>query len=123
MKVACLVVALSLALAISLPHAAEDTRDLTGIYEGELNSASHTLRITATLVQTRDQVAGLWSTSSGSGSGRNDGYCLRWCNLGLGRCSDGPMPGFAQGLGDHQRSRGHPRRALYDHELSGYERG
>jgi signal transduction histidine kinase len=38
LRIACLVVALSLALAISLPHAAEDTWDLTGITKANSTS-------------------------------------------------------------------------------------
>jgi len=97
MKVACLVVALSLALAISLPHAAEDSRDLTGIYEGELNFASHTLRITATLVQTGDHVAGLWSTSSGSGSGTMTGTVSAGAILDWEGVQTAPCPGALRG--------------------------
>ena len=73
MRIACLVVGITLALTFALPPTAENPGDLTGIYEGELHFPSHVVPITATLVQTPDQVAGLWATVFESGSGTSMG--------------------------------------------------
>ena len=117
MKVSYRVVAFSLVMAIAVSGAVEEPGDLTGIYEGELHFPSHVVRITATLVQTQDHVAGLWSTVFESGSGTITGTVIAGSTLGLERCPDGSVPGCAEGYSDHQRSRGDPRRTLYDHEL------
>ena len=98
MKVSYLVVAFSLVLAIPASCAIEEPGDLTGIYEGELHFPSHTVRITTTLVQTQDQVAGWWSTVSESGAGTLTGSVIAGSILHWKGIQMAPCPGALKGV-------------------------
>src|SRR5262249_33064156 len=98
MRVSYLVVALSLVLAVPASCAIEEPGDLTGIYEGELHFPSHIVRITATLVQTQDHVAGLWSTVFESGSGTITGRVIAGSTLDWKGVQTAPCSGAMKGI-------------------------
>jgi len=98
MKVSYRVVAFSLVMAIAVSGAVEEPGDLTGIYEGELHFPSHVVRITATLVQTQDHVAGLWSTVFESGSGTITGSVIAGSTLDWKGVQTTPCPGALKGI-------------------------
>ena len=98
MRVSYLVVALSLVLTTPASCAIEGPGDLTGIYEGELHFPSHSVRITATLVQTQDQVAGWWSTVLESASGTITGSVIAGSTLDWKGIQMAPCPGALKGV-------------------------
>ncbi len=98
MKVSYLLVAFSLVLAIAASGAIEEPGALTGIYEGELHFPSHVVRITATLFQTQDHVAGLWSTVFESGSGMITGSVIAGSTLDWNGVQTTPCPGALKGI-------------------------
>lgn len=114
MKVSYLVVAFSLVIAIAVSVAVEEQGDLTGIYEGELHFPSHVVRITATLVQTQDHVAGLWWTVFESGSGTITGSVIAGSTLDWEGVQTTPCAGALKGaasIKDRGRSSKDPMRS------------
>src|SRR5262245_8225769 len=100
MKDSYLVVAFSLSLAVAASVALEEPGGWTGIYEGERHFPSHVVRITATLVQTQDRVAGLWSTVFESGSGTITGTVIAGSTLDWKGVQTTPCPGARKGRAD-----------------------